>query len=53
MDETDVYGTFTQEEAKRLGVLSALSAGESVKPGGESTSEKTPDHKDGLSYVLG
>jgi len=53
MDETDVYGTFTHEEARRLGIDPASSVIGSVRPGGESTSEKTPDHKDRLSYVLG
>lgn len=53
MDETDVYGTFTHEEAKRLGVVPASFIEGSMGPGGESIPEKTPDHKDGLSYVPG
>jgi len=39
MDETDVYGTFTHEEAKRLGLVPASPVGGSVGPGGESTPE--------------
>jgi len=53
MDETDVYSTFTHEEARRLGIVPASPVIGNVRPGGESTPEnlKTPDHKpeDGLS----
>ena len=45
MDEVDVYGTFTHEEAKRLGIASVPSFKESVKAGGESVDEKTPSHQ--------
>jgi hypothetical protein len=47
MDEADVYGTFTHEEAKGLGVVSVSSVGGSVEPSGEHISEKTLDHQGG------
>ena len=49
----DVYGTFTFEEAKRLGVVPVLSGRGRMESGGEDTPEKTPDRQDGLSSAPG
>ena len=48
-----MYGTFTFEEAKRLGVVPASSGAGSMESGGEGTSEKTTDRQDGLTYAPG
>jgi hypothetical protein len=48
MDEVDVYGTFTHEESKMLGVVPASSVRGSVEPSGEHISEKTLDRQGGL-----
>ena len=47
MDEVDVYGTFTLEGAKRLGVVPASSGVRSVESCGEGTSEKAPGYQAG------
>jgi hypothetical protein len=46
MDEVDVYGTFTPEEAKKLGVIFVSSIDGSV-----TLDEKTPSRQDRSSYV--
>ena len=47
IDEVDVYGIFTLEGAKRLGVVPVSSGAGSVESCGEGTSETAPDYQAG------
>jgi len=52
MDDVDVHGTFTCEEAKKLGIICMLPIEVGVKPGGRDIYEKAPSCQGSLSYVL-
>ena len=53
MDDVDVYGTFTHNEARNLGMTPAPPVKGGAKPGGEGIYEKVPGRQNSSAYVSG